>query len=171
MTAITLSLQDKKIYCEGTRKSNYAASLRLEGYNINSGMKYDRLYMSMAISASHESRCPRTQVGCAVVLESGIIAPGFNGMASGGPNDWAYDPNGNSEVVHAELNALGKCLEQGLSAKGASVFITLSPCIECAKLLVRAKVKRVVYLEKYRKTDGIDYLIKYNTEVEQYGCK
>lgn len=131
-------------------------------------MKYDGMYMQFAKAAANESHCPRKQVGCAVVLESGVIAPGFNGMASGGPNDWSFDPLGNPEVVHAELNALGKCLEQGLSAKGATVYVTYSPCLDCAKLLVRAKVKRVVYDEEYRLTTGLDYLKKYNVEVEKY---
>lgn len=131
-------------------------------------MKYDKLYMTMAEACANESKCPRTQVGCVVVLDSGVIAPGFNGHASGGPNEWAYSETGNPEVVHAELNALGKCLEQGLSAKGATIYLTHSPCPECAKLLVRARIKRVVYKQPYRLTAGIDYLIKYNVEVEQY---
>lgn len=131
-------------------------------------MKYDNMYMTMAEAAANESKCPRTKVGCVVVLESGIIAPGFNGHASGGPNEWAYTENGDPEVVHAELNALGKCLEQGLSAKGATIYLTHSPCPECAKLLVRARIKRVVYKDQYRITTGIDYLTKYNVEVEQW---
>lgn len=131
-------------------------------------MKYDDLYMAFAEAASHESHCPRTQVGCALVLESGVIAPGFNGHASGGPNDWDYSDTGNPEVVHAELNALGKCLEEGLKARGATVYVTLSPCLECAKLLVRARVKRVVYRDAYRITDGLDYLTKYNVEITKY---
>lgn len=131
-------------------------------------MKYDNLYMGIAIKASEESHCPRTKVGCAVVLASGVIAPGFNGHASGGPNDWEFSPTGNPEVVHAELNALGKCLEEGLSAKGSSVFVTLSPCLECAKLLVRSRVNRVVYLEEYRDTTGLEYLKKYKVEVVKH---
>ncbi|MNG26966.1 tRNA-specific adenosine deaminase [compost metagenome] len=97
-----------------------------------------------------------------------MIAPGFNGHASGGPNEWEWMEDGDPEVVHAELNALGKMLEQGVSANGSSVFVTLSPCLECAKLLVRAKVKRVIYKTAYRKTAGLDYLRKYHVEVEQY---
>lgn len=130
--------------------------------------KYDNMYMKMAQAAMAESQCPRRRVGCVVVMESGIIAPGFNGHASGGPNVWEFKEGGDPEVVHAELNALGKCLEQGLSAKGATVYLTASPCIECAKLLVRAKVKRVVYESEYRIRDGIDYLIKYNVETEKW---
>jgi dCMP deaminase len=130
--------------------------------------KYDAMYMDFAIRASDESKCPRTHVGCALVLDTGVVCPGLNGMASGGPNQWEYSEFGNPEVVHAELQALGKCLEQGLSTRGASMFVTLSPCLECAKLLVRAGVARVVYRDSYRKTDGIDYLRRYNVEVEQY---
>lgn len=130
--------------------------------------KYDSMYMDFAIRASTESRCPRTQVGCVVVLESGVVCPGLNGMPSGGPNDWEYSPTGNPEVIHAELQALGKCLEEGLSARGASVFVTLSPCLECAKLLVRSRVKRVVYRDAYRDAAGLEYLIKYNVEVTKY---
>jgi dCMP deaminase len=130
--------------------------------------KYDKMYMDIALRASHESKCPRTQVGCCLLLESGMIAIGFNGHASGGPNEWDYKESGDPEVIHAELNCLGKLLEEGVSAKGATAYITLSPCLECAKLLVRAKVARVVYLEAYRKTEGIDYLAKYGVMVEKY---
>ena len=131
-------------------------------------MKYDQMFMDYAIRTSQESKCPRKQVGCIVVTESGMIAPGLNGMASGGPNEWEYSEQGNEEVVHAEMQALGKMLEQGVSAKGSTVYVTLSCCIECAKLLVRAKVNRVVYLESYRKLDGIEYLNKYNVKTEQF---
>lgn len=131
-------------------------------------MKYDQMFMDYAIRTSKESKCPRKQVGCIIVAESGMIAPGLNGMASGGPNEWEYSEQGNEEVVHAEMQALGKILEQGVSAKGSTVYVTLSCCIECAKLLVRAKVNRVVYLESYRKLDGIDYLNKYNVKTEEF---
>lgn len=129
--------------------------------------KYDAMYMDFANRAAAESRCPRTRVGCVVVLGSGVVCPGLNGMPPGGPNDWEFSPDGNPEVIHAELQALGKCLEQGLSAKGSTVYVTLSPCLECAKLLVRAGVRRVVYRDKYRKVDGINYLIKYGVVVEK----
>ncbi|AMR57276.1 putative cytidine and deoxycytidylate deaminase [Pseudomonas phage vB_PsyM_KIL3b] len=129
--------------------------------------RYDQMHMATAEAYANESHCPRTHVGCALVLASGIVSGGFNGHASGGPNQWEFSPDGNPEVVHAELNSLGKCLEQGLSTKGATMYVTLSPCLECSKLLVRAGVKRVVYRDKYRKVDGINYLLKYNVVVER----
>ena len=132
-------------------------------------MKYDQMHMATAQAYANESRCPRTHVGCALVLASGVVSGGFNGMASGGPNEWPFSPDGNPEVVHAELNSLGKCLEQGLSTMGATMFVTLSPCLECSKLLVRAGVSRVVYLTKYRNVDGMNYLIKYGVKVQKFG--
>lgn len=131
-------------------------------------MKYDNMYMRLAQLVATESKCPRAKVGCIILAESGMLAPGFNGHASGGPNEWEFTTESNPEVIHAEMNSMGKMLEQGVSAKGATVYVTLSPCLECGKLLVRAKVKRVVYLNKYRKTEGIDYLVKYGVEVEQW---
>ncbi len=130
--------------------------------------KYDKLYMDIAIRLSEESKCPRKRVGCVILTESGLLAPGFNGHACGGPNEWEYTENGNPEVVHAELNATGKMLEEGVSLKGATAYTTLCPCLDCAKLFVRAKLKRVVFLEDYRKTDGLDYLMKYSILTEKY---
>jgi len=131
-------------------------------------MNYDESYMETAEAFAAKSQCPRTQVGCALVLASGIVSPGLNGMASGGANQWEFSPDGNPEVVHAELNSLGKCLEQGLSTKGATMYVTLSPCLECAKLLVRGGIRRVVYRDEYRNISGLEYLRKYNVEVEKY---
>lgn len=131
--------------------------------------KYDDMHMGFALKAAEQSKCPRTHTGCCILLDSGMIAIGFNGHAPGGPNEWEWKENGDPEVVHAEMNALGKLLEEGVSAKNATVFVTLSPCLDCAKLLVRAKVGRVVYLQQYRKTEGLEYLVKYGVEVERYG--
>lgn len=131
--------------------------------------KYDQMYMDFATRASQESKCPRKQVGCCILLETGVISIGLNGHAPGGPNEWEWKENGDPEVIHAEWNSLGKLLEEGISCKNATVYVTLSPCLECSKLLVRAKVKRVVYNEDYRKRDGLDYLIKYGVQVEKFG--
>lgn len=130
-------------------------------------MKWDNLYMQFAIESSKYSKCPRKRVGCCILLESGCLSVGINGFPEGQKEFWNDGSETNGWVTHAELNALGKLLEQGVSAKGATVYTTLSPCIDCAKLLVRAKVGRVVYLEGYRNTDGIDYLTTYGVIVEQ----
>jgi dCMP deaminase len=81
---------------------------------------------------------------------------------------WNDGAESNPYVTHSELNAMGKLLESGLSAKGATVYLSLAPCLDCSKLLVRAKVGRVVYLEGYRNTSGLDYLKRYGVIVDYY---
>ena len=129
--------------------------------------KHDKLYMDIAVRMSKESKCPRKQVGAVVVTSAKALFPGFNGHASGGPNEWEDSGEPNLEVIHAENNCLNKMLEEGVSAKGSTIYTTLSCCLQCAKQLVGAKVKRVVYLENYRDSSGLDYLRKYGVEVEQ----
>ena len=124
--------------------------------------------MDLAKRVAQESKCPRKQVGCVILLESGSLSLGCNGFPEGQEEQWNDGSTSNSLVTHAELNALGKLLEEGVSAKNATVYVSLSCCVECSKLLVRAKVKRVVYLEEYRDKTGLDYLRKYNVEVEKF---
>ena len=130
--------------------------------------KRDKLYVDLAKRVARESKCPRKQVGCVILLESGSLSLGCNGFPEGQEEQWNDGSSSNNLVSHAELNSLGKLLEEGVSAKNATVYVTLSCCVECAKLLVRAKVKRVVYLEEYRDKTGLDYLRKYKVEVEKF---
>lgn len=132
-----------------------------------SNYRWDKMYMDFAIRAAEESKCPRKKVGCCILLESGMISIGLNGFPEGKEELWNDGSHSNPLVTHAELNSMGKLLEEGVSCKNATVYITLSPCLECAKLLVRAKVKRVVFLEKYRCEEGLNYLRKYGVIVEQ----
>lgn len=129
--------------------------------------RFDKLYMDIAIRTAQESKCPRKKVGCVILLDSGLLATGYNGFPAGELEQWNDGSQSNSLVTHGELNALGKLLEEGVSAKNATVYTTLLPCIECSKLLVRAKVKRVVYLEDYRCYDGYNYLKTYGISVEK----
>lgn len=131
--------------------------------------KWDIMYMDIARRVAEESKCPRAKVGTVILLESGLLATGLNGFPEGKEEQWNDGSVSNPLVIHSELNAMGKLLEEGVSCKNATVYITLAPCLECSKLLVRAKVKRVVYLNSYRCSDGIDYLKKYNVLVEKYG--
>lgn len=130
--------------------------------------KWDKMYMDIALRVAKESKCPRITVGCCILLDSGLLSVGINGFPEKGDEKWNDGSEPNPLVTHAELNALGKLLEEGVSAKGAQVFVSLQPCLECAKLLVRAKVSRVVYLNEYRCKLGLQYLIDYGVSVEQY---
>lgn len=130
--------------------------------------KYDDKYMRMAAIWAENSYCKRRQVGALIVKDRMIISDGFNGTPSGFENV-CEDENGVTKpyVLHAEANAISKVAKSGNSAEGSTLFITASPCIECAKLIIQAGIKRVVYKDEYRLTDGIDLLKRAGIEVEK----
>jgi len=127
----------------------------------------DRKYLEIAKTWSQLSRAKRMQVGCLVVRDHQIISDGYNGTPSGFNNS-CEDENfvTRPEVLHAESNALMKLATSTQSSKDATVYITLSPCFECSKLLIQAKVKRVVFSEYYRINSGIDLLKKAGIAVD-----
>ena len=126
----------------------------------------DQRYLRMARIWAENSYCQRRQVGALVVKEKMIISDGYNGTPSGFENI-CEDDNGVTKpyVLHAEANAITKLARSSNNSDGATIYITASPCIECAKLIIQAGIKRVVYGEKYRLTDGIDLLKRAGIEV------
>ena len=133
--------------------------------------RYDRAYMKMAQAFAELSYAERAKVGCVIVSPDGqIISQGYNGMPSGMDNCCEHEEDGklvsNKEVIHAESNAITKCAKWGGRTDGATIYVTLSPCIDCAKLIVQAGIKRVVYGEKYRNTEGLDLLRRAHVETE-----
>lgn len=121
----------------------------------------DQRYLRMARIWAENSYCTRRQVGALVVKDKRIISDGYNGTPSGFENV-CEDENGLTKpyVLHAEANAITKLARSHNSSEGATIYITASPCIECAKLLIQAGIKRVVYGEKYRLEDGLNLLRK-----------
>lgn len=119
----------------------------------------DRRYLRMATIWSENSYCRRRKVGALIVKDKMIISDGYNGTPSGFANVCE-----NSEgvtfpyVLHAEANAITKVARSNNSSDGATLYVTSSPCMECAKLIIQAGIKRVVYSELYRITDGLDLL-------------
>lgn len=150
----------------------------------------DEAYMQMAEVWAKRSKANRKQVGALIVKDSRIISDGYNGMPAGDHDDtceeWAW-PDGydgvdgvggppdkvlrtKAEVLHAESNALLKVTAQGgVGAKGATLYVTMSPCKECAKLIKQAGIQRVVYREQYREATGVDFLRSRGVTVEQLG--
>lgn len=131
--------------------------------------KHLDLYTDIAIRAAQESYCERKKVGAVVVTKHRGIFIGYNGTGTGQPNvceleDGTTDPR----VFHAEQNAFDKMLKEGVSASGAVVFTTLSPCIECAKRIVGAGVKAAIFTELYRNAGGIQYLEDNGVETFRY---
>lgn len=119
----------------------------------------DRRYLRMAKIWAENSYCRRRQVGAIIVKDSMIISDGFNGTPSGFENV-CEDENGTTKayVLHAEANAITKVARSNNSSDGATLYVTASPCIECAKLIIQSGIKRVVFDEMYRLCDGIDLL-------------
>ena len=117
------------------------------------------LYMDMAKRLAQESKAQRSKVGAVLVTNNGVICTGYNGTAAGLDNA-CEDDKGNTlpSVIHAECNVMAKACREGVSTLGATLYVTLSPCINCAKLIAAAGVKAVYFDTRYRKLDGIDHL-------------
>ncbi|MBF1423833.1 MAG: dCMP deaminase family protein [Prevotella histicola] len=127
----------------------------------------DYRYLRMARIWAENSYCQRRQVGALVVKNKMIISDGYNGTPSGFENI-CEDEAGITKpyVLHAEANAITKLARSGNNSEDSTLYVTASPCIECAKLIIQAGIRRVVYGEKYRLTDGIDLLERAGIEVE-----
>ena len=126
----------------------------------------DKRYIRMAHIWAENSYCNRRKVGALIVKDKMIISDGYNGTPAGFENV-CEDENGLTKpyVLHAEANAITKIACSNNSSKGATMYVTTSPCIECAKLIIQAGIKRVIYSEKYRLEDGLDLLRRANIEV------
>ena len=119
----------------------------------------DLRYLKMARIWSENSYCTRRKVGALLVKDKMIISDGYNGTPSGFPNICEDEDNRTFPyVLHAEANAITKVAKSNNSSEGSTLYVTDSPCIECAKLIIQAGIKRVVYSKLYRVTDGIDLM-------------
>jgi dCMP deaminase len=129
--------------------------------------KYDIVFLELADSLSKLSYANRKKVGALIVKDNSIIADGYNGTPAGYCND-CEDENGNTHwyVLHAEANAITKLAKCGASSTGATLYITMSPCKECTKLIIQSGIKRVVYSSKYKDNSGINFLGNFNVKCE-----
>ena len=130
--------------------------------------RYDHAYMRMAKEWAKLSHCDRRKVGALIVKNRMIISDGYNGTPTGFEN-YCEDEEGYTKwyVLHAEANAILKVANSTHSCDGATLYITLSPCRECSKLIYQAGIKRVVYDIEYKDTSGIEFLIKAGLDVAQ----
>ena len=130
--------------------------------------RYDIAYLKMATEWAQLSHCHRKKVGALVVKGRMIISDGFNGTPTGFENPCEDDDNYTKwYVLHAEANAITKVAGSTASAFGATLYLTLSPCKECSKLVFQAGIKRLVYMNEYKDRSGLDFLIKAGVEVVQ----
>ncbi|WP_462346134.1 deoxycytidylate deaminase [Coprobacter fastidiosus] len=127
----------------------------------------DKRYIRMALIWAENSYCKRRKVGALIVKEKMIISDGYNGTPAGFENV-CEDDNDHTYpyVLHAEANAITKVARSNNSSDGATLYVTSSPCIECAKLIIQSGIRRVVFSEYYRLNDGIELLKKAGIEVD-----
>jgi len=127
----------------------------------------DQVYINIAKEISTLSKCERAKVGAILVKDGNIISMSYNGTPAGMNN--CCERNGLTvlEVIHAEVGAILKAARSGYAVGGAELYLTLSPCVDCAKLILQSGIKRVIYLQEYRKTDGVEFLKKF-IDIFQY---
>jgi len=134
----------------------------------NKQILLDRRYLRMAMIWAENSYCKRRKVGALIVKGKMIISDGYNGTPSGFENVCEdKDNNTKPYVLHAEANAITKVAKSNNSSEGSTLYVTSSPCLECAKLIIQAGIKRVVFTENYRIEDGINLLKRAKIEVQQ----
>ena len=133
----------------------------------NKQLRYDIAYLKMAEEWSKLSHCKRKQVGSLIVKDKMIISDGYNGTPTGFEN-FCEDEDGYTKwyVLHAEANPIAKVSGSTQSTKGSTLYITLSPCRECSKLIFQSGITRVVYSKKYKDLSGVEFLIKSGVKVD-----
>jgi len=132
--------------------------------------KLDKVFMNITKEVATLSHCVRFKVGAVLVKEGNIISMGYNGTPAGMDNCCERDDVTLPHVIHGEVNAILKAAKTGTSVNGGTLYLTLSPCLDCSKLILQSGIKRVVYLTAYRNLEGVDFLKQFIT-VEQYDTK
>lgn len=132
----------------------------------------DKTYMNFALELAKNSKAIRKKVGAVLVTADEVVLTGYNGTPRGADNTAEFKNEQGElvtkpDVLHAELNCILKAARQGVSCKGATVYVTLSPCVHCAAMLVQVGIKRLVFALNYRDESGLKYLIKHGVYVER----
>ena len=130
--------------------------------------KYDIVYLKMAKEWSNLSHCERKKVGALIVKNGMIISDGYNGTPSGFDNSCETEEwTTHWYVIHGEANAILKCAKHGQSCDGATIYQTHSPCKDCSKLILQSGIKRLVYAEDYKDSEGVDFLRESGIQVDK----
>lgn len=142
--------------------------MKIEYKSEKKQLRYDKAYLRMALQWGQLSHCNRKQVGALIVKNSMIISDGYNGTPTGFDN-CCEDDNEKTlwYVLHAEANAIMKVAKSTNNSDGATLYITLSPCRECSKLVLQSGIKRVVYMKAYKDDSGLKFLEKAGIEIQQ----
>ena len=140
----------------------------LEAQDSAKQKRLDSMFLNIAKEVGAMSHCTRSKVGAVIEHYGNIISFGYNGAPKGMSNCCEDADNKTfAHIIHAESNAILKAAKSGYSTKGGTLYLTLSPCLDCSKLILQSEIKRVVYLEEYRDTSGIDFLKNF-IRIEKY---
>jgi dCMP deaminase len=132
-------------------------------------MDFDSTYLGVALSVARHSKANRRKVGAVLVTKTGVMLPGFNGSPRGMDNACEDENNVTKpSVIHAELNCIMKAAREGVSVVDSTIYVTLSPCIQCAAMLIQAGVTRVVYADDYRDMSGVAFLQEAGIDVSKH---
>lgn len=139
---------------------------------LNKQHKLDVMYLKIAELISQQSYCTKRHVGAIIVKDGAIVSTGYNGTISGFENVCEYRNEAGElktkpDVLHAEANAITKVACSTISTEGSTIYVTCSPCIECAKLIIQSKITRVIYHTMFSKPEGLELLKKANVLCEQ----
>jgi dCMP deaminase len=134
---------------------------------LNKQQKLDKTFINIAKEVGALSHCTRSKVGAVLVKDGNVISFGYNGTPAGMDNGCEENNVTKDEVIHAEMNAILKAAKSGNAVDGSTLYLSLSPCQNCCKLIIQSGIKRVVYLEGYRDLKPIEFLSKF-IEVEKY---
>ena len=134
---------------------------------MNKQQKLDKTFINIAKEVGTLSHCTRSKVGAVLVKDGNVISFGYNGTPAGMDNGCEENNVTKDEVIHAEMNSILKAAKSGNSVEGSTLYLTLSPCKECSKLILQSGVKKVVYLNKYRNLEVIQFLSQF-IEVEKH---
>tara|TARA_B100000508_G_scaffold133993_1_gene124351 strand:+ start:53 stop:475 length:423 start_codon:yes stop_codon:yes gene_type:complete len=129
-------------------------------------LKYHKTYLKLATEISKLSYCKRKKVGALIVKNNMIISDGFNGTPTGFDNTCEIDNVTKWYVLHAEANAILKCAKHGRSCLGATMYLTLSPCKDCAKLIYQAGIVKIYFSDYHYNTEGLDFLDQAKVQYE-----
>lgn len=132
--------------------------------------RLDSVFMNITKEVATLSHCVRFKVGAVLVKDGNIISMGYNGTPASMDNCCEKDNVTLPHVIHGEVNAILKAAKNGTSVNGGTLYLTLSPCLDCSKLILQSGIKRVVYLTAYRNLEGVDFLKQF-ISVEQYDTK
>lgn len=135
-------------------------------------IKTDPVYLSMAETWAQNSYCRRMKVGSLIVKDKSIISDGYNGSPTGFPNECEDEDFVTlNYVLHAEANAITKLAKSTQSSEGSTMYVTVSPCFECSKLIIQSGIKRIVFGKVYRKPEPLSFLLDAGIQIVKLGKK